>query len=167
MVATTPKFFNRLLRVLASDWQVSPILQIKSAQFFSVYSGTDRALTNALITTQTANVVGGVNPVPANQNVNNWLTGSAFSIPALGTYGNLGYNNFKGPGIFQLNMGLARTFPVWEKRTIQLRAEAPSPRWILGFQHTGGGAIPRSDAGTCGWKLPQPFWHDSVGLMCW
>jgi hypothetical protein len=124
MVATTPKFSNRLLRVLASDWQVSPILQIKSAQFFSVYSGTDRALTNALTTTQTANLVGGVNPVPANQNVNNWLNGSAFSIPALGTYGNLGYNNFKGPGIFQLNMGLARTFPVWEKRTIQLRAEA-------------------------------------------
>jgi hypothetical protein len=123
MVAQTPKFSNRWLRMFASDWQVSPILQIKSAQFFSVYSGTDRALTNALATTQTPNLAN-TNPYPSNQNVNNWVSASAFSLPALGTYGNLGYNNMKGPGVFQLNVGLARTFRIWEKSTIQLRAEA-------------------------------------------
>src|ERR1019366_2670136 len=43
-VATSPRFSNRLLRILASNWQVSPIMQLKSAQFFTVTSGTDVAL---------------------------------------------------------------------------------------------------------------------------
>ena len=64
------------------------------------------------------------NPYPANQTVSNWINASAFAPAAPGTYGNLGYNNLKGPGIFQLNMALSRNFPIGEKRHIQLRAEA-------------------------------------------
>ena len=121
-VATSPTFANKWLRVLASNWQVSPILQIKSAQEFTVTSGTDVALTTA--PGQTPNFVN-PNPYPATQTVNNWVSASAFAKPAAGTYGNLGYNNMKGPGVFQLNVALSRTFPVWgEKRTVQIRAEA-------------------------------------------
>ena len=72
---------------------------------------------------QTPNLVN-ANPYPANQTVNNWINASAFAPAALGTYGNLGYNNLKGPGIFQLNVALSRNFPIGEKRVIQLRAEA-------------------------------------------
>jgi hypothetical protein len=121
LVATTPKFSNRALRILASDWQIAPILEMKSAAFFTVYSGTDRALTT--VANQTPNFVS-ANPYPDNQNVNNWINRSAFANPDLGTYGNLGYNNMKGPGVFQLNMGLSRTFAIKEKKTIQVRAEA-------------------------------------------
>jgi hypothetical protein len=122
LVATTPKFSNRWLRILGSDWQVAPILQIKSSTYFSVFSGTDRALTTVAF--QTPNLVS-ANPYPANQSVDNWVSRSAFGDATLGTYGNLGYNNLKGPGVFQLNMAVSRTFPVWgEKRTLQLRAEA-------------------------------------------
>jgi len=121
LVATTPKFSNRALRILGSDWQVAPILQIKSAAFFTVYSGTDRALTT--VASQTPNLVSS-NPYPSGQNINNWVSRSAFANPDLGSYGNLGYNNLKGPGVFQLNMALSRTFAIREKKTIQLRAEA-------------------------------------------
>jgi hypothetical protein len=121
LVATTPKFSSRALRILASDWQVAPILEIKSAAFFTVYSGTDRALTT--VANQTPNFLTS-NPYPDNQNVNNWISRSAFANPDLGTYGNLGYNNMKGPGVFQLNMALSRTFAIKEKKTIQIRAEA-------------------------------------------
>jgi hypothetical protein len=94
---------------------------MKSAAFFTVYSGTDRALTT--VANQTPNFVS-ANPYPDNQNVNNWISRSAFANPDLGTYGNLGYNNMKGPGVFQLNMALSRTFAIKEKKTIQIRAEA-------------------------------------------
>jgi len=51
--------------------------------------------------------------------------GLPFTCPApLGTYGNLGFNNLKGPGVFQLNLALSRNFVIREKQTIQLRAEA-------------------------------------------
>jgi hypothetical protein len=120
-VATTPKFSNRALRILASNWQVAPIVGIKSAQFFNVTSGTDVALTTAPM--QTPNLLN-TNPYPSNQSVNSWVSRSAFAPAAPGAYGNLGLNNLKGPGVFQLNMALSRTFPLQEKRTIQVRAEA-------------------------------------------
>jgi hypothetical protein len=121
VVATTPRFSSRGLRILGSDWQLAPILEIKSAAFFSVYSGLDRALTT--VASQTPNQVS-ADPYPSNQNINNWISASAFANPALGTYGNLGYNNLKGPGVFQLNLALSRTFAIRERKTIQLRAEA-------------------------------------------
>ena len=109
------------MRIVASDWQVSPILIVKSAQFFTVTSGTDVALTTA--PSQTPNLVN-TNPYPSNQSVNSWVSRSAFAPAAPGAYGNLGLNNMKGPGVFQLNLALSRTFAIHEKRTIQLRAEA-------------------------------------------
>ena len=122
MVATTPKFSQKALSMLASGWQVAPILQIRSAQQFTITSGTDRALTVAA--GQTPNLVDPNNTYAANKTVAQWLNPAAFAVPALGTYGNLGQNNMKGAGVFQLNMALSRTFTIHEKKTFQLRAES-------------------------------------------
>jgi hypothetical protein len=122
MVATMPKFANRTLNMFASNWQIAPILQIRSAQFFTVTSGIDRALTVAA--GQTPNLLDPNNVYADNKNVTHWLNPAAFGVPALGTYGNLGQNNMRGPGTFQLNMALSRTFVLHEKKTLQLRAEA-------------------------------------------
>jgi hypothetical protein len=73
---------------------------------------------------QTPNLVDPANVYGANQSVAQWLNPRAFALPDLGTYGNLGQNNIKGPGMFQLNMALSRTFVLREKKTFQLRAEA-------------------------------------------
>jgi hypothetical protein len=81
----------------STDWQVAPILEIKSAQFFSVFAGVDQALTT--VANQPPNLVN-MNPYPANQTVTNWINASAFATATLGTYGNLGYNNLKGPVFF-------------------------------------------------------------------
>jgi hypothetical protein len=121
LVATTPKFANRWARILGSDWQVAPILEIKSATNFSVFAGVDQALTTA--PSQPPNLVN-ANPYPATQTLSNWINSSAFAVATPGTYGNLGYNNLKGPGIFQLNVAFSRTFRIGEKRAFQLRAEA-------------------------------------------
>jgi hypothetical protein len=72
------------------------------------------------------------NPYPSNQSVNGWINKSAFAYipgtpgaPLPPAYGNLGYNNMKGPGVFQFNLAVSRNFPVWgEGRSIQLRGEA-------------------------------------------
>jgi hypothetical protein len=120
-VATTPRFSDRALRIVASDWQVAPILTVKSAQFFSVLAGTDRALTT--VPGQPAQLKN-TNPYPANQSVDHWVDPSAFGPPDLGTYGNLGLNNLKGPGVFQLNLSLSRNFRIAERKTLQVRGEA-------------------------------------------
>jgi hypothetical protein len=123
VVATTPKYSNRALRLLASDWQFAPILQIKSSQFFTVVTGADVALSTVMGTQQTPNLVD-TNPYPSNQSVDHWVNKTAFKNASPGSYGNLGYNNLKGPGVFQLNLALSRNFAIREGKTIQLRAEA-------------------------------------------
>ena len=120
-VYNTPRFDNKVARLLASDWQLAPILTIRSAQQFSVLAGPDRALTS--VAGQPAQYLGG-NPYNANQTVDHWLNTSAFALPALGTYGNLGLNNLKGPGAFQLNLALSRNFKIHESQTLQIRADA-------------------------------------------
>ena len=120
-VATTPQFSSRALRMVASDWQIAPILTVKSAQFFSILAGPDRALTT--VPGQPAQLLSS-NVYAANQTVDQWLNPAAFGQPALGTYGNLGLNNLKGPGVFQLNMSLSRNFRIAEHKTLQVRGEA-------------------------------------------
>ena len=138
MVANTPKFSNKMLRWVAGDWQFAPILQLKSGNHFTIYAGTDRALTT-VVSTQASGVV----QQPANQISPNvfdsnkgrgcpgsttpcisYLNKAAFSIPDLGTYGNMGFGTLTGPGLIQLNMAVSRTFPIGERRTLQLRGEA-------------------------------------------
>ncbi len=126
-VAQTPRFSSRPWRVLASGWQISPILKWKSAAFFTVTSGVDTALSGQ--TGETPNLVTDVSPYVTDRSCSTapcvtWLTSKAFRSAPQGTYGNLGYNNLKGPGVFSLDMALSRMFPVGERRTIQLRGEA-------------------------------------------
>ncbi len=141
MVATTPKFSNRAMRILASNWQVAPNLEIRSAQLFTVTTGSDVALTGVGAPSplnpfgfQTPDLVN-LNPYPSNQSVDHWLITTAPQAPirdaapafrnaAPGTYGNLGYSNLKGPGVFQLNLALSRNFAIREKQFLQVRAEA-------------------------------------------
>jgi hypothetical protein len=53
-----------------------------------------------------------------------WINPAAFSVPAAGTFGNLGRNAFRAPGIAQVDLGLTRDVVIWERTTIRLRADA-------------------------------------------
>ena len=90
---------------------------------FTVTTGTDDALTG--LTGQRPNQILAA-PYAPNQSVDHWLLPAtvAFARPAVGTYGNLGFNNLKGPGVFQFDMALSRTFVLKEAKTLQFRAEA-------------------------------------------
>lgn len=121
VVATTPKFTNKTLRLLASDWQISTIVNIKSGPLFTVTTGVDNFLNGQA--NQRPNLVN-VNPYPSNQSVGGWINASAFQSAPAGVWGNLGANNLRAAGQFQLDTAVSRMFQVREKKTIQLRAEA-------------------------------------------
>jgi TonB dependent receptor len=122
VVAQMPKFKDLWINRLASNWQVAPIVTIRSAQQFSIVPGVDRALTTE--PAQTVNLVDPNNVYAANQSVNQWLNTAAFAPQPFGTYGNLGRNNIKGPGSVQINLAVTRTFAVREGWTFQLRGES-------------------------------------------
>ena len=52
-----------------------------------------------------------------------WFNPNAFSLPAAGTYGNLGRGTFDGPGSADVDVSLAKESAVSEKIRLQFRAE--------------------------------------------
>jgi hypothetical protein len=73
---------------------------------------------------QRPNVLPGSVLTPASQSVNNWINATAFSVPADGTFGNAGRNLVRGPGLWQADVGLNKSFAVVERLAVSLRAEA-------------------------------------------
>jgi hypothetical protein len=157
VIAQTPKFQNRTLRILGSDWQFAPILKLRSAQLVTVTLGTDVALNGE--GNQRPNLVAGVSPYATDRNACSpapcvqWLNRAAFATPAVGTLGNLGIANLAGPKVVQLDMAVSRTFPIREKQSIQLRAEAfnlPNHLNLSGLQGNTNGIAASLNSGAFG-----------------
>ena len=66
-------------------------------------------------------------------------------MPALGGYGNVGYNSFVGPATWQFDMALARTFNVTEGRNLEFRVEAFN---LTNSFRPDGGAIETDSSST-------------------
>lgn len=52
-----------------------------------------------------------------------YLNPSAFALPPAGTYGNLGRNVFRGPGLNNFDMSIVKSQPIRGDRLLRLRAE--------------------------------------------
>jgi carboxypeptidase family protein len=118
-VAQSPTFSNAVLRAVASEWHFSPILRILSGVWQSAtvpdtsFSGIANQRPNQIL----PNIYG-------DKTQNNWLNPAAFARPVPGTLGNMGPNTILGPGQFQFDASLARTFVVREAQQVEFRAEA-------------------------------------------
>jgi hypothetical protein len=146
-----PKFSDKWMRALASDWKVSEIIRIQSGSFFSVASGVDSAL-NGNLGAQRPNYVGGdpyagATCAATTQFCVPWLSTAPFKPATSGTYGNLGSANILGPGTFQIDMSLVRAFPVRERQRVEVRAEAFN---LLNHYQPGNPSATFSTASTFG-----------------
>jgi hypothetical protein len=73
---------------------------------------------------QRPNLVPGVSLVPAGgSTATDWINIAAFSVPANGTWGNLGKNAFNGPALWQIDTALSKRVPLTERTSLQFRAE--------------------------------------------
>jgi hypothetical protein len=52
-----------------------------------------------------------------------YLNPQAFTLPAVGTFGNLGKGSLRSPGLFNWDMALHKGFPIKERWEVQFRAE--------------------------------------------
>ena len=119
-VAETPRFSGAALRMIGSGWRVSPLVKILSGDFLSVTTSQDRML-NGMASQRVNQLIG--NPY-GDRTVRNFLNPAAFTLPATGTLGNSGKSAIAGPGTWQFDMALSRTFQVRESQTVEFRAEA-------------------------------------------
>ena len=98
--------------MVGSGWRVSPILKIISGGYVTITTNQDRAL-NGMSNQRVNQVLG--NPY-GDKTVGNYLNPAAFALPAMGTLGNVGRNSVRGPGTWQFDMALSRTFQVRESQ---------------------------------------------------
>jgi len=118
VVYQIPAFANGTLGAVTNNWQVSGIVRAQSGDHFNVTTGADSALTGQ--TNQRPNQIS--SDVYKKQG-NQWLNPAAFQAPTPGTYGNVPINAFVGPGAFNVDMGITRSFQSGNGREVQFRVE--------------------------------------------
>jgi hypothetical protein len=117
-----------LANYLLKDWKISEMAAFRSGAPFTVYAprSTDPSILNQradlvhpelLYVGTGTNVAGGMR----------LLNPAAFAVPAVGQVGNTGRNAFEGPGFYNLDVSLSRSFNVpllGESGRFRLRADA-------------------------------------------
>jgi hypothetical protein len=121
-----PWLKSGLLSRLIGGWTTNTIIDWSSGYPFSVLSGRGTVLpninNNAVFTGDPTSVGG----LAKGGSAVTWFSPAEmalFSTPAVGTYGS-GRNIFTGPGFFQTDFALHKTFPIKERVHVELRGEA-------------------------------------------
>jgi hypothetical protein len=121
-----PRLHSGWMRRFTSGWQVAQLADFRTGLPYTVvYSenSPDAAIQNR------PDVVPGINPVMHNdvRGGVKLLNSKAFSAPSANNTGSLGRNTFTGPGFWNFDLSLAKSFSpphLGESRRIQFRADA-------------------------------------------
>jgi outer membrane receptor protein involved in Fe transport len=106
--------------VLVSGWQLSGNFTYSSGAPWNVLLGFDQA-GNGNSGEERPNIVSGVNPIIGG--VNGYANPAAFSVPGVGTLGNLQRDYLSGPGLVDLDMAVLKDTRIHEQVRLQFRAE--------------------------------------------
>lgn len=88
-----------------------------------------------------------------------WLNPAAFSIPAVGTWGNLGRNAFRAPGLFQMDTAVTKQTKLTEKLGLQIGLQIFN---IMNHPQLGAPASNFSSSANFG-KITAPINTSPVG----
>ena len=115
----TPRFANRALRALASDWAVSGLVNAQSGTWLLVTTGRDNNFSG--ISNQRPNQV--LDDPYGNKTLGSYLNPAAFAQPAAGTLGNQRARAFEGPGYWTVDVSLSRRLSIGATQRVELRLE--------------------------------------------
>jgi hypothetical protein len=120
MVAQAPHFANAWKSRLLSNWQLAPLVSLRTGLWFSPATGVDNSLTGVGL--DRPNVVG--DPYIRNSSTLQWLNPAAFVANPVGTFGNAGNDSLAGPKYFDVDLAFSRSFQVLESHRLEVRFEA-------------------------------------------
>ncbi len=127
--------------------QINAIFQARSGQPFNLNTtGGDVANISglnfgAISGYARPNLVG--NPIPGNQNANQWFDPTAFAVPS-GGFGNFGRNSLRSSHVVNMDVSLFKNIHLTETKQLQLRAEGFN---VFNIQNL---AAPTGNAATIG-----------------
>jgi hypothetical protein len=112
---------NRAADLLVGGWQTNGILTIQTGLPFTVgHAGANTGGAGG----SRADYLRDATLPEDQRSINRWFDTTAFLTPALYTFGNLGRNTLYGPGRWNYDASLFKTFTITERFRFELRAEA-------------------------------------------
>jgi hypothetical protein len=121
----TPDFKSTGLRLVASNWRISGILNARSGAWLSPTQSIGRDTAGTGIQGASGQPVNRVlDNVYGAKTLTNYLNPSAFAFPDAGTLGNAGFFSVQGPGFWTIDMALSRLVSFGTTRNLELRFEA-------------------------------------------
>ena len=144
-LVNSPKFSNNLMNKLAGNWRLSSIVKLQSGSPFDVVTGTDDMLSGVNVTAQRANQISGntygnkcTNDLIGTNPACFWIDRNAFAKPDPGTVGFMHPGMLRGPGYFNVDAGLSRTFTVKEAQRVEVRVDATNILNHANFMNPSG-----------------------------
>ena len=112
-------------RAVAGSWELSSVAMARTG--FPVNVTVDRSASvvpDGNSTDQRPNIVPGVRLAPPDgPTAAEWINPAAFAVPAAETFGNAPRDVARGPGTWQIDMGLGKRFSLTERTELRFRAE--------------------------------------------
>ena len=118
--------WSKPMNAALGGWQWSGILTTHSGLPISITPALNNVTgTSGYGFNQRPNIVAGVNPVPDNQSINNWINRDAFSQPDPFTFGDSArfLSNLRAPSYFNWDMGIQKYWNFTETKRLQFRVE--------------------------------------------
>jgi outer membrane receptor protein involved in Fe transport len=119
------------LSAIIKDWSVNGTVAAMSGTPFRVSSSSSSC--NCPGNSQTADQVGPITQLGGIGSGNPYYDTSAWAPVSEVRYGNTGRNSVRGPGLWNVDLGLFRRFPIGDKVNLEFRVEAfnltNTPHW--------------------------------------
>jgi len=120
-VAVSPMRGKTLAARMLGNWKLAPLMRATTGLAINVTSGKDNSLT-AIGRDRPNQVLG--NPYPETKTPAQWINPAAFVPNPTGTFGSLGRNALRAPGVLRVDAALSREFSMSEKLRLEVRGEA-------------------------------------------
>jgi hypothetical protein len=109
------------------NWELSTIASVQTGLPVNITVDRKNAAVPGLYSVsgeERPNYVSGVSLTPAaGSTPGDWINLAAFAVPANQTFGNLGRNAFRAPGLSQVDLGLSKFIGITEKLNLRVRAD--------------------------------------------
>lgn len=117
-IMKTPTFSSVWTQRILGNWPASAIVTAMTGTYSTVSLGVNNALREG---SDKPNLVG--DPILSNPTINRWFDIDAFEGPPVGQFGNAGNGIIVGPGAWNIDLSLSRSFLFKESQKIDFRAE--------------------------------------------
>ncbi|AXC12642.1 Oar protein [Acidisarcina polymorpha] len=128
LVATSHFPLTGAAGLIVNHWEFAPLVHATDGAPFTVITGVDNSLTD--IGNDRPDLVPSTalythNKIKSGQSINaQFINPGAFAPNAIGTYGSVARDQFRGPKFLQVDSALSRILPIHERLNLALRLEA-------------------------------------------